>query len=53
MTIKKLIRHQVCWVESLLEFNFAIFYISNKENQKVNLLTQNPNDFLSDYNNDC
>lgn len=40
---KKLIKRQVCQAEFLLEFDFIIFYILGKKNQKADLLTYCPN----------
>ena len=53
ITIKKLTRRQGCWAEFLSGFNFVIFYIPVKKNQKADLLTRCPNDLLSSENNDC
>ena len=52
MTTKKLTRRQACWVEFLLRFNFVIFYITDKENQKADLPIRHLNDLPSDDNND-
>ena len=49
---KKLIRYQTCWAKFLFDFNFVIFYTSNKKNSKVNLLTYCLNNLLLSKNND-
>ena len=52
MTTKILIRRQAHWAGFLLGFNFVIFYIPDKENQKADSLICRPNDLPSDDNND-
>lgn len=52
ITTKKLTRPQACWAKFLSKFNFVIFYIPNKENQKADLLTRRKNNFLFNNNND-
>ena len=52
VTRKKLTRRQTCWAEFLFGFNFIIFSILGKKNQKIDLLTCRLNDFLLSENND-
>lgn len=52
MTTKKLIRHQACWTQFLLEFNLIISYIMSKDNTKTDILTCHFNNSLANnYNN--
>lgn len=50
MSTMKLIRYQACLIEFLLRFNFVIFYILDKKNQKADSLTCHLNDFPLDNN---
>ncbi len=40
MKDKELCRHQMCWIQKLVDFNFKIMYRSDKQNIKVNALTR-------------
>ncbi len=48
MTIKKLLRQQIFWVEFLSRLNFVISYTPDRENRKANSLTCQPNNYLVD-----
>lgn len=48
MTIKKLLKWQVCWVELLSRLNFVISYTPDIENEKFGLPIHWPNDRLAD-----
>ena len=52
MTIKTLLRWQVCWANFLLRFNFVIFYTPGKENGKADSLTHHSNNCLANNNDD-
>lgn len=53
MARKKLTKCQIHQAKFLSGFNFNIFYIPDKENQKPDLPTYCPNNLLSDDNNNC
>ncbi len=39
MKDKELSRHQMHWIQKLIDFNFRIMYQSDKQNIKINALT--------------
>lgn len=52
MSIKKLTKRQVCQAEFLSGFNFVIFYILGKGNDKVNAIIYQPHHSLTNnYDN--
>ena len=53
ITIKKLTKCQACWAEFLFYFKFVIFYIPERENQKIYLLTRCSNNLPLSENDDC
>ncbi len=40
ITTKKLNQWQICWTESLTDFEFQIYYKKNNENNKINILSK-------------
>ena len=52
MTIKKLLKQQVCCVKFLLELNLVIIYILRKKNRKTNSLIYYSNNCLVDNYDD-
>ena len=52
LTTNKLTRRQAYCAEFLFDFNFVIYYIPGKENQKADSLIYWPKNFSFDNNND-
>ncbi len=53
MKDKELSRHQMRWVQKLVDFNFKIMYWSDKQNIKIDALTRWADVVLKDSENEC
>ena len=53
MKDKKLSRHQMRWVQKLVDFNFRIMYWSDKRNIKIDALTRQSDVLLRDSEDEC
>ncbi len=52
MKDKELSRHQMHWVQKLVDFNFKIMYQSDKQNIKIDALTYQADFVLRDFNDE-
>ncbi len=53
MKDKELSRHQMRWVQKLINFNFRIMYWFDKQNIKINALTRQADVVLRDSEDEC